>query len=83
MCKLVLFFFAVIFFLIACSEEPSECFHVLKINYWSTTDIDSILFYLDNKQICDGKTKLERDHRKKMVIKKMLFCVKLRLKIVH
>lgn len=59
------FFFAVIFFLIACSEGPSECFHVLKINYWSTTDIDSILFYLDNKQICDGKTKLERDHRKK------------------
>lgn len=47
-----LFFVVFGFLFIGCSEEIDECFPVLRINYITTSDVDSVRFYLNDERVC-------------------------------
>ncbi|WP_295860904.1 hypothetical protein [uncultured Fibrobacter sp.] len=56
---LLTFFIAVLLVLFGCFKlnegGESECFPYLRINFMSTSDIDSVQFYLNGEQVCIEK----------------------------
>ena len=51
--KLLILFISIVFFE-SCGEEESECFPGLRANYITTSDVDSVHFFLNNKRICEN-----------------------------
>ena len=53
---LLIFFIAVLLVLFGCFKlnegGESECFPYIRINFMSTSDIDSVQFYLNGEQVC-------------------------------
>lgn len=58
------FFIAIFFGLLGCFKlnegGESECFPYIRINFMSTSDIDSVQFYLNGEQVCIEQAILDR-----------------------
>ena len=50
-------YFSLFIVLLGCVpyEDPTECFPALRINFKSTSDVDSVHFYLNNELVCFEK----------------------------